>query len=207
MLVLDEPTSGLDSEMSLAVMATCSSLTLLGHTVVCTIHQPRADIYRLFNEVMYIAKGTVVWRGPPMESVSVFEKVRTRHTAAARTRLYALDREGGASQPRTPHVGCRQGTVKAAPLSHLPMCVQLEPEESWSTKNKKWKRLKEQEEQENIAMLYDNPSDFILDCLVALELDEIMAMKVRLLPSHSVQGRAERCRHCCALSSGRKLHS
>ena len=38
------------------VMDTCSSLTLLGHTVVCTIHQPRTDIYRLFNEVMYMVR-------------------------------------------------------------------------------------------------------------------------------------------------------
>jgi len=110
-------------------MATCSSLTLLGHTVVCTIHQPRADIYRLFNEVMYMAKGTLVWRGAPAESVGVFER--------------------------------------------------LAPEDTWSAKNKKWKRLRETETEENIALMYDNPSDFILDCLVGLEKDEIVGMKAQ----------------------------
>ena len=34
-------------------------------------------------------------------------------------------------------------------------------------------------QEENIALMYDNPSDFILDCLVGLEKDEIVGMKAQ----------------------------
>ena len=39
LIFLDEPTSGLDSFQAQQVMTTLRELTLLGHTVVCSIHQ------------------------------------------------------------------------------------------------------------------------------------------------------------------------
>ena len=45
LIFLDEPTSGLDSFQAQSVMETLRSLAATGHTVVCSIHQPRSSIY------------------------------------------------------------------------------------------------------------------------------------------------------------------
>ena len=47
----DEPTSGLDSFQALKVMQLLKDLTRLGHTVITSIHQPRASVYAMFDEV------------------------------------------------------------------------------------------------------------------------------------------------------------
>jgi ABC-type uncharacterized transport system ATPase subunit len=49
LLFLDEPTSGLDSYAARAVMQILRQLAWSGHTVVATVHQPSAEIFRLFD--------------------------------------------------------------------------------------------------------------------------------------------------------------
>ncbi len=57
-LFLDEPTSGLDSSSSFEV---CRVLQRVAHemhlTVVAVIHQPRYEIYTMFDDVLLLAKG------------------------------------------------------------------------------------------------------------------------------------------------------
>eukprot|EP00026_Physarum_polycephalum_P000722 Phypoly_transcript_00723.p1 GENE.Phypoly_transcript_00723~~Phypoly_transcript_00723.p1 ORF type:complete len:1358 (+),score=194.06 Phypoly_transcript_00723:83-4156(+) len=62
-LFLDEPTSGLDSFMALNVMEALVRLARRGRTVICTIHQPRSDIFQLFDSVMLLSKGRTVYYG------------------------------------------------------------------------------------------------------------------------------------------------
>ena len=50
-LFLDEPTTGLDSYAALSVMEHMSALAKLGHTIITTIHQPRAAIWAKFHRV------------------------------------------------------------------------------------------------------------------------------------------------------------
>jgi ABC-type multidrug transport system ATPase subunit len=73
-VVLDEPTSGLDSSKASEVMEACEQLTRLGRTVICTIHQPRIDIFNMFHYVMYVAAGEVVYVGPPHLTAPAFEQ-------------------------------------------------------------------------------------------------------------------------------------
>eukprot|EP00667_Euglena_gracilis_P002040 EG_transcript_2040 len=72
-LFLDEPTSGLDSFTAESVMNTCKNLANHGHTVVATIHQPNSDIFRMFNTVMFLAKGQVVYNGPSAGTIRYFQ--------------------------------------------------------------------------------------------------------------------------------------
>lgn len=57
MLFLDEPSSGLDSYTAAHVLQTIKQLTAFGRTVICSIHQPRDKIFRLFDKMLLLAKG------------------------------------------------------------------------------------------------------------------------------------------------------
>jgi len=70
-LFLDEPTSGLSSEDALLVVEALRRLADSGKTIVVTIHQPGLDVYRLFDQLILIAKdrnspepGQLVYYGP-----------------------------------------------------------------------------------------------------------------------------------------------
>ncbi|KAL2527363.1 ABC transporter G family member 8 [Abeliophyllum distichum] len=63
-LLLDEPTSGLDSGSALNVMQTLRSITDSRHrTVVLSIHQPSFKILSTIDQILLLAKGTVVHHG------------------------------------------------------------------------------------------------------------------------------------------------
>ena len=74
LVFLDEPTSGLDSSTALAV---CSTLQQLAHdgicTVVCTIHQPQVKIFSLFDNLILMKKGQIVYQGSAQKSLLFLE--------------------------------------------------------------------------------------------------------------------------------------
>lgn len=76
LLFLDEPTSGLDSVTSLAL---CSKLRSLVDqrlcTVVTTIHQPQAKIFRLFTHLLLLKAGNIVYQGKTSGALEFFESV------------------------------------------------------------------------------------------------------------------------------------
>ncbi|KAJ3158376.1 hypothetical protein HDU86_002842 [Geranomyces michiganensis] len=64
-LYLDEPTSGLDSHNAHSVVRTIADLAhRSGKTVVFTIHQPRSDVYAMFDDVCVLTAGRVMYFGP-----------------------------------------------------------------------------------------------------------------------------------------------
>lgn len=62
-LFLDEPTSGLDSATANGVMAAVASLAADGVTLITTIHSPTAITFGLFNAVMVLMRGQVIYFG------------------------------------------------------------------------------------------------------------------------------------------------
>ncbi|KAJ2078041.1 (ABC) transporter, partial [Coemansia sp. RSA 988] len=67
-IFLDEPTSGLDAYNAFVVMNTLSQLTRrYGRTVICTIHQPRTDIFSMFDKLIVLAAGQMCYSGPASE--------------------------------------------------------------------------------------------------------------------------------------------
>ncbi|KAI8848196.1 hypothetical protein BC829DRAFT_490218 [Chytridium lagenaria] len=67
-LFLDEPTSGLDSYNAYNVIECLVSLARnYQRTVLFTIHQPRSNIYALFDHLALLAKGRLVYAGPAQQ--------------------------------------------------------------------------------------------------------------------------------------------
>ncbi|KAK9823062.1 hypothetical protein WJX81_005585 [Elliptochloris bilobata] len=62
-LFLDEPTSGLDSYTSNEVMTVVKGLTKTGITICATIHNPTPYCFNLFDRLMILLHGRVVYSG------------------------------------------------------------------------------------------------------------------------------------------------
>ncbi|XP_061389329.1 ATP-binding cassette sub-family G member 1 [Musca vetustissima] len=62
-LILDEPTSGLDSSTSNQCISLLKKLALEGRTVICTIHQPSALTFEMFDHLYAIARGSCIYSG------------------------------------------------------------------------------------------------------------------------------------------------
>lgn len=63
MIFLDEPTSGLDSFQAQNVMVALKVLAKHGRTIITTIHQPRSDIYLMFDKLCILSKGKLMYFG------------------------------------------------------------------------------------------------------------------------------------------------
>lgn len=56
-LFLDEPTTSLDSRAALVVMRVIKRIAVSGRTVVCTIHQPSAELFAFFDRLLLLKSG------------------------------------------------------------------------------------------------------------------------------------------------------
>ncbi|KAG0348412.1 hypothetical protein BG004_005253 [Podila humilis] len=72
-LLLDEPTSGLSSTDALNVANAIKGLAKKGRTVILTVHQPRSDIYELFDDLLLLSQGKVVYFGKANLAAAYFE--------------------------------------------------------------------------------------------------------------------------------------
>ncbi|CAE6447201.1 unnamed protein product [Rhizoctonia solani] len=72
-LALDEPTTGLDAFTAYALLQTLSSLARKGRTVVMSVHQPRSDAWELFDRIVVLSKGDVVFAGRRERCLGWFE--------------------------------------------------------------------------------------------------------------------------------------
>lgn len=76
LLFLDEPTSGLDSATALALIEQLKKLNAThGCTVVCTIHQPQAKIYSLFDNLILMTHGKIAYIGAADKAITHFAKL------------------------------------------------------------------------------------------------------------------------------------
>eukprot|EP00124_Ichthyophonus_hoferi_P000454 Ihof_evm6s17 gene=Ihof_evmTU6s17 len=71
-LFLDEPTSGLDSSTSFDFMKVVKNVADTGMGIICTIHQPSSDIYALFDRLLLLVSGEVVYLGDAHQAVDYF---------------------------------------------------------------------------------------------------------------------------------------
>lgn len=71
----DEPTSGLDCFQAERVVQILQSLAAMGSTVIFSIHQPRASIYELFEDISLISEGRVIYSGTKKNFVPHFESL------------------------------------------------------------------------------------------------------------------------------------
>ncbi len=73
LLLLDEPTSGLDATTAQSLVATLKDLAALGHSVAVAIHQPRTTIYNMFDHLLLLSKGNVIFDGAPSAARAYLE--------------------------------------------------------------------------------------------------------------------------------------
>ncbi|KJE97267.1 ABC transporter [Capsaspora owczarzaki ATCC 30864] len=72
LLFLDEPTSGLDAFGAALVMSKIRQIAQSGRAVICTIHQPSAEIFGMFDHLLLLKKGGhQVFFGPVGERASL----------------------------------------------------------------------------------------------------------------------------------------
>lgn len=72
-LFLDEPTTGLDASSAFQLVRTLKNLAAKGRTVVVTIHQPRSEIWGLFDNLILLSKGSPVYSGAMADCLPWFE--------------------------------------------------------------------------------------------------------------------------------------
>lgn len=67
--------SGLDAFQAEKVMETLRQLAQDGHTIICSIHQPRGSVYTKFDDIVLLTEGSLVYAGPAGdESLAYFAK-------------------------------------------------------------------------------------------------------------------------------------
>ncbi|KIK61032.1 hypothetical protein GYMLUDRAFT_166677 [Collybiopsis luxurians FD-317 M1] len=105
LLFLDEPTSGLDSQSAWAIMEFLRSLANNGQAILCTIHQPSAELFQVFDRLLLLRRGgQTVYFGDlghkATTLIQYFERNGARHCDPAENPAeYILDSIGaGATQ-------------------------------------------------------------------------------------------------------------
>ncbi|CAH1160279.1 unnamed protein product [Phaedon cochleariae] len=74
-MFLDEPTTGLDSSSCTMCIKLLKQLASEGRTIVCTIHQPSAMLFALFDQVYVLAAGNCVYQGGTEKMIPFFEAI------------------------------------------------------------------------------------------------------------------------------------
>ncbi|XP_067141644.1 protein white-like [Centruroides vittatus] len=75
LLFCDEPTTGLDSFMAHNVVSILYEMASKGKIVICTIHQPSSEVFRMFDRLLLIAEGRTAYLGPSYEALEFFSSL------------------------------------------------------------------------------------------------------------------------------------
>ncbi|KAK7736685.1 hypothetical protein SLS53_006893 [Cytospora paraplurivora] len=90
-LFLDEPTTGLDASSAFQLVRTLKNLAAKGRTVVVTIHQPRSEIWGLFDNLILLSRGSPVFSGPMCDCLPWFEELGFHTPAFVNPADYLID--------------------------------------------------------------------------------------------------------------------
>jgi ABC-type multidrug transport system ATPase subunit len=74
-LFLDEPTTGLDATSAFQLIRTLKGLAKKGRTIITTIHQPRSEIWGMFDELVILTKGSPVYSGKAADCIPWFKNL------------------------------------------------------------------------------------------------------------------------------------
>jgi ATP-binding cassette subfamily G (WHITE) protein 1 len=75
LILLDEPTSGLDSFKALQIVKLLERQAKKGRTVVATIHQPSSEAFNIFDRLILMMDGYIVYQGRAKDSTSYFASI------------------------------------------------------------------------------------------------------------------------------------
>ena len=74
-LFLDEPTTGLDSISAYRIIKLIKEEANKGKIIIFTIHQPRSDIFKLFDKLLLLAQGKTVYLGKAKDAIEYFNNL------------------------------------------------------------------------------------------------------------------------------------
>ena len=74
-IFLDEPTRGLDTYTAYSLVKSLKNITSTGRTVVATIHQPSSDLLRLFDDLIILNHGKIIYQGEVNNLVNYFSNL------------------------------------------------------------------------------------------------------------------------------------
>ncbi|XP_048579774.1 broad substrate specificity ATP-binding cassette transporter ABCG2 [Nematostella vectensis] len=74
-LFLDEPTTGLDASTACTVIRLLHTLGRRGKTIIFSIHQPRYSIFKLFDSMILLSVGDMVYQGLASDALVYFDKI------------------------------------------------------------------------------------------------------------------------------------
>ncbi|XP_047128851.1 uncharacterized protein LOC100203026 isoform X1 [Hydra vulgaris] len=75
-IILDEPTTGLDSSTAFNLIKTLKNLALKEKHAICvTIHQPSSQVFHMFDKLMLLCNGTVMFFGKNANVLPFFESI------------------------------------------------------------------------------------------------------------------------------------
>ncbi|XP_053315372.1 ATP-binding cassette sub-family G member 5 isoform X2 [Spea bombifrons] len=72
-ILLDEPTTGLDSMTASNIVLLLSELARKGRIVIISIHQPRSELFKVFNKIAIMSCGELIFCGHPNEMIDFFD--------------------------------------------------------------------------------------------------------------------------------------
>ncbi|EER20237.1 abc transporter, putative, partial [Perkinsus marinus ATCC 50983] len=72
MIFLDEPLTGLDSYAATTTVKVLKDLAANGVPVMITVHQPSSEIFAMFDNIILVSEGSIVYSGPRKGLVDFF---------------------------------------------------------------------------------------------------------------------------------------
>ena len=73
LVLIDEPITGLDVKDAAVIMTgTLRELVNQERTVICTMHQPSAEVFALFDTLVLLSKGRLIYMGKADEATAFF---------------------------------------------------------------------------------------------------------------------------------------
>lgn len=105
LLFLDEPTTGLDSFSALSVVSTLSNLAQQGRTIIFTVHQPSAEIFEMFDQVLFVSRGRITYLGPRDRAVDYFASIGHHCPVWENPADFVLNLINGGETGETPQAG------------------------------------------------------------------------------------------------------
>uniref|UniRef100_A0A5B7BG54 Putative ABC transporter G family member 22-like n=1 Tax=Davidia involucrata TaxID=16924 RepID=A0A5B7BG54_DAVIN len=95
LLFLDEPTSGLDSTTALRIVQMLHNIAEAGKTVVTTIHQPSSRLFRKFDKLILLGKGSSLYFGKASEAMLYFSSIGCAPLIAMNPAEFLIDLANG----------------------------------------------------------------------------------------------------------------
>jgi ABC-type multidrug transport system ATPase subunit len=72
LLIMDEPTTGVNIYEVVVLLQTFREMVNQDRTVIASIHEPTAEVFKLFDSLYLLSKGRVIYQGPIHNAINFF---------------------------------------------------------------------------------------------------------------------------------------